>query len=355
MERSPKTTGAASQCCSHRGLPPELRTGDIPPGVGTADLTMVVRADEVPPVGRMVTVQLEMPPDSVSMSLDSPQTVAFDDSAAASVPMSPNQVRVDVQDEGTVFEVSQDTSEFLMRPSGASALTLVANCPFPSAVNPFSDPVLGDPIAFAQCTMILRSDTPMTLPVYTMSSGLLLMPGQSYVETIRASAESSQVEGWSAGTSLMMFLGRARFDAYTTPKDTGNSPLVATGLLGCLYRITSYTGRQSLIRTRLLECNFIIPGFCSSSGRRSKPGFCTIPRRFGFNAWVGRMLWQLLLIYNGTLVSCYQSSNLQILSQFVTSMHRISTEIMSLGLGQVVFPSEEVAALSTTPRVFRHR
>ena len=46
-------------------------------------------------------------------------------------------------------------------------------------------------------------------------------------------------------------------------------------------------------------------------------------------------------------------SNLQILSQFITSMHRMSTEIMSLGLGRVVFPSAEVAALSTTPRAPR--
>ena len=158
-ERSPKTTGAASQLLVRTvDLPPVLRTGDIPPGVGTADLTTVVRADEVPPVGRMVTVQPEMPPDSVSMSPDSHQMVAFDDSAASSVPMSPNQVRVDVSqdipDEGTVFEVSPDTSGFLMRPSGVSARTPVANCPFPPAVNPFSDPVLGDPIAFAQCAMI---------------------------------------------------------------------------------------------------------------------------------------------------------------------------------------------------------
>ena len=49
-ERSPKTTGAASQLLVRTvDLPPELRTGDIPPGVGTADLITVVRADEVPP------------------------------------------------------------------------------------------------------------------------------------------------------------------------------------------------------------------------------------------------------------------------------------------------------------------
>ena len=34
---------------------------------------------------------------------------------------------------------------------------------------------------------------------------------------------------------------------------------------------------------------------------------------------------------------------------FVTSMHRMSAEMMTLGMGHVVFHSEEVVALSTTP------
>ena len=46
-------------------------------------------------------------------------------------------------------------------------------------------------------------------------------------------------------------------------------------------------------------------------------------------------------------------SNLQILSQFVTSLHRMSSEMMSLGLGRVVFPAEAIAALSTAPRAPR--
>ena len=43
-------------------------------------------------------------------------------------------------------------------------------------------------------------------------------------------------------------------------------------------------------------------------------------------------------------------SNLQILSQFVTSLHRMSSEMMSIGMGQVVFPAAEVADLSPAPR-----
>ena len=46
-------------------------------------------------------------------------------------------------------------------------------------------------------------------------------------------------------------------------------------------------------------------------------------------------------------------SNLEIISQFVTLLHRMSSEMMSLGMGRVVFPPEEVAALSTAPRAPR--
>ena len=43
-------------------------------------------------------------------------------------------------------------------------------------------------------------------------------------------------------------------------------------------------------------------------------------------------------------------SNLQILAQFVTALHRMSSEMMLIGVGHVVFPTEDVADLSMTPR-----
>ena len=46
-------------------------------------------------------------------------------------------------------------------------------------------------------------------------------------------------------------------------------------------------------------------------------------------------------------------SNLQILAKFVTSLHRMSSEMMNIGVGHVVFPTEEVAKLSMTPRAQR--
>ena len=46
-------------------------------------------------------------------------------------------------------------------------------------------------------------------------------------------------------------------------------------------------------------------------------------------------------------------SNLQILPQLVTSLEWVATEMLDLGMGHVVFPSEEVTALSPAPRAPR--
>ena len=46
-------------------------------------------------------------------------------------------------------------------------------------------------------------------------------------------------------------------------------------------------------------------------------------------------------------------SNLQILSQFATSLSRMSSEMMDLGIGQMVSPHDEVAGLSPAPRAAR--
>ena len=191
----------------------------------------------------METIQPVTPPDSVQMSPDSPQTVAFDDM----VPMSPNRVQVgksqDVPDQESVFDVSPVTPGFLMRPSGTAVKQPVACLPLPQALDTFSDPVLGDPKAFSQCAPVPGSDAPLTLPVHTMPSGLAFMPGQSSVQTVMVSTASSRPEGWSSGMPRTSDISReGPFDAYASPMDTEDSPLVTTGLPGCPYRITSCTG-----------------------------------------------------------------------------------------------------------------
>ena len=120
------------------------------------------------------------------------------------------------------------------------------------------------------------------------------------------------------------------FDAYCSPMDTGDCPLVSTGLPGCPYRITSYTPRRRLlILTRLL---FRSPAF-----------------------WVQNMDTDdaVAAAVNLKCDAGLMSSNLQILCQFVNSLHWMSSEVLSLAMGQVVFPSSEVAALSPAPRASR--
>ena len=175
------------------------------------------------------------------------------------------------------------------------------------------------------------------------------MPGQSLVPMVRASAGSSQPEGWSSGmprTDNVSWEGP--FDMYTSPMDTGVSPLVATGLPGCPYRITSYTGPAVADTNPAFGMQLHHPRFLEFIGAPESARLLYHSPAF----WVQRLGEENVLVAAVNLQrdAGLILSNLQIMSQFVTLMHRISTEMMSLGLGRLVFPSAEVAGLSTTPR-----
>ena len=130
-----------------------------------------------------------------------------------------------------------------MRPSGAAQQQPGATLPMPLAFDSFSDSFFGAPIAFARCAMIPGSDAPITLPVYTMPSGASYMAGQSSVPTVLASGMSPRSAQWSTDRDRMNDVAReGPFDAVASPMDTEDCPLVTTGLPGCPYRITSYTG-----------------------------------------------------------------------------------------------------------------
>ena len=145
----------------------------------------MLKSVDIPEVGWVATIQLSSPPRSGQLSPESPRMIAFEDMGDSSVPLSPNRVQAgrsqEVPEDGSLFNVSPVSPEFLMRPSGAAVQQPEAGLPLPLALDSFSDPLLGAPIAFAQCALIPGTDTPMTLPVYTMPSGLSYMPGQSSV------------------------------------------------------------------------------------------------------------------------------------------------------------------------------
>ena len=76
----------------------------------------------------------------------------------------------------------------------------------------------------------------MTLPVYTLPSGLSYMLGQSSVQTVLASGVSSAM---AQGTGMAR---EGPSGASAPPMDMEDSLLVTTGLPECPYRFTSYNG-----------------------------------------------------------------------------------------------------------------
>ena len=326
---------------------------DDTPGLAASDPSPVVGTVDLPEVGWVETIQLSSPPRSGQLSPESPWTIAFENLGDSSVPFSPNHVQAgrlqEVLEDGSLFHVSPVSPGFLMRLSGAAGQHPEAGLPLPSALDSFSDSVLGDPIAFAQCVQIPGSDTPLTLPVYTMPSGLSYRPGQSSVQTVLVSRAFPRPKGWSSYMVQIADIAReGPFDAFAYPMDTEDSPLVTTGLPGCPYWITSYNGPAisdmnpafglQLHHSRLLE---FIGAPESARLLYCSPMF-----------WVDRLGEEQAMVAAVNLQrdAGIMLPNLQILSQFATSLHRMSSEMMSIGLGRVVFPAEEIAALSTAPQ-----
>ena len=169
-----------------------------------------------------------------------------------------------------------------MRPSGAAGQHPEARVLLPSALDGFSDSVLGDPIAYAQCEQIPGSDTPLALPVYTLPSGLSYIPGQSSVQTVLASGASSRPEGWSSATAQSADIAReGPFDAFAYPMDTEDSPLVTTGLPGYPYRITSYNGPAISDMNPAFGLQLHHPRFLEFIGAPESARLLTDRRRFG--------------------------------------------------------------------------
>ena len=115
---------------------------------------------------------------------------------------------------------------------------------------------------------------------------------------------------------------------------------------GCPYWITSYTGPAVADTNPAFGMQFHHPRFLEFIGAPESARLLYHSPAF----WVQRLGEEdaLAAAVNLQRDAGIMLSNLQILSQFVTSLYRMSSE--TLAMGSVVFPSEEVVALSTTPR-----
>ena len=157
------------------------------------------------------------------------------------------------------------------------------------------------------------------------------------------------LEGWSSDTAWIVDIAReGPFDAYASPMDTEDSPLVTTGLPGCPYRNTSYKGPAIADMNPAFGLQLHHPRFLEFIGAPESARLLHHSPTF----WVDRLGDEnaMAAAVNFQRDAGIVLSNLQIRSQFVTSLHRMSSEMMSIGMGRVVFPAEEIADLSTVSR-----
>ena len=188
-------------------------------------------------------------------------------------------------------------------------------------------------MAYAQCELIPGSDTPMYLPLFSVPSGFSAQPDQSSIHTVLALETSTHQDGESS--------------AAAPPMDMEDGPLLETGLPGCPFRFTPFADGNPAFGLQLHH-----PRFLEFVGvPRSAHLLCHSP-----TFWVDQLGKEqaMTAAVNLQRDAGIMLSNLQILSQFAMSLSRMSSEMMDLGTGQMVFPHDEVAGLSPAPRAAKY-
>ena len=295
----------------------------------------------------------------VSSDILVPQSLEMtnsEDQGVLSAPMSPNRVRKghsqDMPAEGSIFDVSPDIPGYHMRPAGGGTQPAdITQAPPPKYVG-FNNPFFGAPIAFAQCQNSSGMDTTTTIPVYNIPKDSSIGIDQSAVPTVYASGVSPDTIPWSTAEDIIRDIVReGPFDVRATPMETEDSPLITTSMPGCPYRMTSYTGTAMVDADTRYGLQLHHPRFLEFIGAPESARLLNQSPSF----WVDRLGQEsaMAAAVNLQRDAGFMMSNLQILGQFVTSLHRMSAEMLSIGVDHVVFPVEEVDKLSVMPRAQR--
>ena len=286
----------------------------------------------------------------------SPAMNSSGDPGILSAPLSPNRVRKghsqDMPAEGSLFDVSPDIPGFHMRPAGASVQQADITEPPPPNHVGFNNPFFGTPIAFAQCQNTAGMDTTTTLPVYSIPRNCSVGMDQSAVPTVYASGVSPDSIPWSTAEDIIRDIAReGPFDADTTPMDTKECPLIHASMPGCPFRMTSYTGPSTVDADTSYGLQLHHPRFLEFIGAPESARLLNQSPSF----WVDRLGQEsaMAAAVNLQRDAGFMMTNLQILGQFVMSLHRMSAEMLSIGVDHVVFPVDEVDRLSVMPRAQR--
>ena len=332
--------------------PPEA---ELPAGSDTEIMPLII-IENSSVVEKPKTTDGLLPIGSEILLPRSPEMASFEDRDALSAPLSPNRVKEghsqDMPAEGSIFDVSPDLPGFNMRPAGGGLQPAEITLPPPSTNVNFNDPFFGAPIAFAQCHKTPGMDTLMTLPIYNIPKDGNIGSDQSAVPTVFASGVSPDSIPWSTAEEIIRDIVReGPFDAGATPMDTEDSLLIITGMPGCPYRITSYTGTALVDADATYGLQLHHPRFLEFIGAPESARLLNHSPSF----WVNRLGQECAMAAAVNLQrdAGLMMSNRQILAQFVTSLHRMSSEMMSIGVDHVVFPVEEVEKLSIISRAQR--
>ena len=219
------STGASDVAPVRRLEQDSVLVGEGVPAVAHSSPPLFVSPDPVPVVeSGPPDVELTSSPSSGQSSSISSQTLAWEDAGDSSVPLSPNRVQEglsqDVPDEGSLFNVSPISPGFLFRPSGANQQLMSDGLLLPTMLDDFNVSVLGAPITYARCEPIPGSDSHFLCRCTPCRRDPLLC---------RA----------SRGFRLCWLRG-------PPPMDVEDGLLLETGLPGCPYRFTEYSGQPFL-------------------------------------------------------------------------------------------------------------
>ena len=141
------------------------------------------------------------------------------------------------------------------------------------------------------------------------------------------------------------------FDASQGSSVSGATPLVLDNLPGCQYRMTSYEGAHSMNADPGYGLQLHNPRFLEYVGAPELARLLSHSPGYGFHHMIHdeAVAAALQLQRDAGLVM----TNLQIPSQFVTSLNRMSSDVMRLAFGQELYPPDAMQGVSPSPRVRR--
>ena len=210
---------------------------------------------------------------------------------------------------------------------------------------PLGAPVSLDGVVACDITL-LDHNTDLSLlaiPLLPLPDGLLLVP----VKPRNRLQPRLNARRRRSRFPMLLLLREGPFDAYCAPSDTGDHPLIADGLPGCPYRMTSYARADIADVDPVYGLQLHHPQFLEFIGAPELARLLT--RALGH--------WERTMDREGAVAAALHlqwhdaglmTSKLQVLGQFVTSLNRVLSEVLRLA-----FPSEAVDDISPVPRAHR--